>query len=70
MTARTKLSHEMVEKVEADLQQQIAKLSADVNKAIEGAEALCVAHGITSLASYDTEPLTLEVKVISKFGRC
>lgn len=67
--ARAKLPHETVEKVETGLQQQLDKLTAEVDKAIDGAEALCAAHGITSLASYDTESLTLEVKVISKFGR-
>lgn len=67
--ARTKLPHDIVEKVEAGLQQQLDKLTADVNKAIAGAETLCTAHGITSVASYDTAPLTLEVKVISRFGR-
>ncbi|WP_136415984.1 AcaB family transcriptional regulator [Herbaspirillum sp. ST 5-3] len=67
--ARTKLPHEMVEKVEAGLQHQLEKLTADVDKAIDSAAALCTAHGITSLASYDTAPLALEVKVISKFGR-
>ena len=67
--ARAKLSSEMIEKVESSLQDQIDKFTAKVNKAIDGAEALCKANGILSLASYDAEPLAIEAKVISKFGR-
>ena len=67
--ARTKLPHEVVEKIENNLQEQIDKFTKTVNKAIDGAEALCKANGIMSLASYDAEPLEMEVKVISKFGR-
>src|SRR5450432_598767 len=40
-----------------------------MNEAIDGAETLCKTHGITRVATYDTEPLTIEVKVISSFGR-
>jgi hypothetical protein len=67
--ARTKLPHEAVEKVESSLPQQIDKLTTNVNRAIDGAEALCKANGIMSLASYDTDPLAIEVRVISMFGR-
>ncbi len=44
-------------------------MHAEVNGALDGAEILCKTHGITRLASYDTEPLAIEVKVISSFGR-
>ncbi|WP_157691694.1 AcaB family transcriptional regulator [Noviherbaspirillum autotrophicum] len=67
--ARTRLPHAAVETVEAQLQQHLDRLAAELDKAIQGAEALCIAHGITSLASYDTAPLAIEVKVISTFGR-
>jgi len=67
--ARTKLPHVVVEKVEGSLKDQLEKLHADVNAAIDSAEALCKTHGITRLATYDTEPLAIEVKVISSFGR-
>lgn len=67
--ARAKLSPEMVEKVESGLLEQMEKLTKSVNKVIDGAEVLCKTNGITSLASYDAEPLFIEVKVISKFGR-
>ena len=67
--ARAKLPHAAIEKVEGTLKTQLEKLHAEINEAIDSAEALCKIHGITRLATYDTEPLTIEVKVISSFGR-
>jgi hypothetical protein len=67
--ARAKLPRAAIEKVEGTLKTQLEKLHAEVNEAIDGAEALCKIHGITRLATYDTEPLAIEVKVISSFGR-
>ena len=67
--ARTKLPHALIEEVEATLKAQLEKLHAEINEAIDGAEALCKTHGITRLATYDTEPLAIEAKVISSFGR-
>ena len=43
--------------------------AASLNKAIDGAEALFKAHGITSAASYDTVPLDVEVHVLSSASR-
>ena len=67
--ARAKLPHAAIEKVEGTLKAQLEKLHAEINEAIDSAEALCKVHGITRLATYDTQPLALEVKVISSFGR-
>ena len=67
--ARTKLPHVIIEKVEAALKAQLERVHTVVNEAIDSAEALCKIHGITRLATYDTEPLAIEVKVISSFGR-
>ena len=67
--ARAKLPHAAIEKVEGTLKTQLEKLHAEVNEAIDSAEALCKIHGISRLATYDTEPLAIEVKVISSFGR-
>jgi hypothetical protein len=67
--ARTKLPHVVIETVEGALKERLEKLHAEVNEAIDSAEALCKVHGITRLATYDTEPLAIEVKVISSFGR-
>ena len=63
--ARAKLPHAAIEKVEGTLKTQLEKLHAEVNEAIDSAEALCKIHGISRLATYDTEPLAIEVKVIS-----
>ena len=67
--ARTKLPHVVIEKVEGALKERLESLHAEVNDAIDSAETLCKAHGITRLATYDTEPLAIEVRVISSFGR-
>ena len=67
--ARTKLPHGVIEKVEGALKEQLERHHAEVNEAIDSAETLCKTHGITRLATYDTEPLVIEVKVISSFGR-
>lgn len=67
--ARTRLSHEMVERIEATMKAQLESAHAAINTALDGAELLCRNHGITRLATYDTAPLALEAKVISAFGR-
>lgn len=67
--ARTKLPHVVIETVEGALRERLEELHAEVNEAIDSAETLCKAHGITRLATYDTEPLAIEVRVISSFGR-
>jgi len=67
--ARTKLPHMVIQQIEGALKAQLEKLHAEVNEAIDSAETLCKAHGITRLATYDTEPLAIEAKVISSFGR-
>jgi hypothetical protein len=67
--ARTKLKHEDVERVEAALRERLESVTDDLNKAIDGAEALFKNNGITSFATYDTMPLELEVGIISSSGR-
>jgi ribosomal protein L10 len=66
---RTKLPHSLIEQVEGALKAKLENLHAELNEAIDAAEALCKVHGITLLATYDTEPLAIEAKVISPFGR-
>ena len=44
-------------------------VTASLNQAIDGAEALFKAHGITSAATYDTVPMDVEVHVLSSIGR-
>lgn len=67
--ARTRLPNVAVEEVENSILKMIEKHKASVNQAIIAAESLCENHGITSLASYDTEPLTIEVRVTVRSDR-
>ena len=69
MIARTRLDHDDIGKIEAAIRAQMDAATASLNKAIDGAEALFKAHGITSAASYDTVPLDVEVHVLSSASR-
>ncbi|MBI5721027.1 MAG: DUF1845 family protein [Rubrivivax sp.] len=66
--ARTRVDHADVARVEAVMQEQMDKVGAALDKAIDGAEALFSAHGIAAPATYDTLPLEVEVGVLSSFG--
>jgi hypothetical protein len=67
--ARTRLDHEDIGKVEATIRAQMEGVTASLNHAIDGAEALFKAHGITRAASYDTVPMDVEVHVLSSISR-
>jgi hypothetical protein len=67
--ARTRLDHDDIGRIEATLRAQLEAVSANLNQAIDGAEALFKAHGITRVASYDTVPLDVEVHVLSSVSR-
>lgn len=67
--ARTRLDHGDVAKVETTIRSQMEAVAEKLNQAIDAAEALFKAHGITSVATYDTVPLDVEVGVISSSGR-
>ena len=67
--ARTRLEHEDVAKVEEAIRAQMDAVTENLNKAIDGAEALFKIHGITSTATYDTVPLDVDVHVLSSIGR-
>ena len=67
--ARTRLDHEDIGKIETALRGRIESATASLNEAIDGAEALFKAHGITSPASYDTVPLDVDVRVLSSISR-
>ena len=67
--ARTRLDHEDIGRIETALRGRIDAATATLNEAIDGAEALFKAHGITSLASYDTVPLDVDVRVLSSISR-
>lgn len=59
--SRNRLNHDDVANVEALVRSQMDKEAGELNKAIDGSEALFQAHGITSTATYDTVPPDLEV---------
>lgn len=67
--ARTRLDSDDVAKVEEAIKARIDTVAEALNKAIDGAEALFQANGITSAATYDTQPLEIEVGIISSTGR-
>jgi hypothetical protein len=67
--ARTRLDHADVAKVETAIRTQMEAVTEKLNLAIDGAEALFKANGITSIATYDTVPLDVEVGVLSSSGR-
>jgi hypothetical protein len=67
--ARTRLDPEDVARVESALRERLDAVSAALDSAIDGAEALFKAHGITRVATYDTRALEIEVGVLSSSGR-
>ena len=67
--ARTRLDHEDVAKIEDAIRVQMDAVTDKLNQAIDGAEELFKAHGITRTATYDTVPLDVEVHVLSSIGR-
>lgn len=67
--ARTRLDHEDVAKIEGAIRTQMDAVVENLNQAIDQAEALFKAHAITSVATYDTVPLDVDVHVLSSIGR-
>ena len=67
--ARTRLDAEDIAKIEAAIRTQMEAVNEKLNQAIDGAEALFKAHGISRAATYDTVPLDVEVGVLSSSGR-
>ena len=67
--ARTKLPHVSHRTSRGRPEGAARKAPCGGQRSDRRAEALCKVHGITRLATYDTEPLAIEAKVISSFGR-
>lgn len=67
--ARTRLEPDDVARVETALRERLEAVSAALDRAIDGAEALFKANGITRVATYDTKALEIEVGVLSSSGR-
>ncbi len=66
---RTKLDHEVVERVEAEVRAALEAGAREINEAIDQAEALLRHHQIETLATYDVVPLVEEIGITSSFGR-
>ena len=60
---------ENIAKIEDSIRAKIETVNQNLNTAIDGAEVLFTAHGITSTATYDTVPLDVDVHVLSSIGR-
>ncbi|MDR1661109.1 MAG: DUF1845 domain-containing protein [Azoarcus sp.] len=67
--ARLRLEAAEVEAVEEAIRSRLNAATQSINDAIDAAEALFQAHGITTAATYDTEALEIEAAIISSFGR-
>ena len=67
--ARTRLDGAEIDAMDAALRTDIDTVKEKLYKAIDDAEALFKANGIGSPATYDTEPLDVEVGVLSSSGR-
>lgn len=67
--ARMKIPEQEVARIEGELRTMLDNRIARLNQALVDAEAKCHAHGITSLASYDVEPLIFETKIFSMLDR-
>jgi hypothetical protein len=67
--ARIKVSWQDVEKFEQELRALLDNGLTRVNQALVDTAAKCVASGVTSLATYDVEPLGFDAKVFSTLDR-
>lgn len=67
--AHMKVSEQEVGRIEQELRSMLENRLARANQALADMEAQCVAQNITSLATYDVEPLLLDTKVFSMLDR-
>ena len=67
--ARTRLPEPLIAAMETSVLDKITAINSAADQAIASAHALFAAHGIMTPAAYDAQPLDVEVRVISKFGR-
>jgi len=67
--ARTRLEHEDINKIETALRERMEIASQELNRAIDAAEALFALHAIDTSATYDAQPLEMQVGVLSSMGR-
>lgn len=67
--ARTRLDHDDIAQIETAIRTRMESVTENLNKAIDGAEALFKANAITCAATYDTVPMDVQVGVLSSSGR-
>lgn len=67
--ARTRLPNPDIDRLETLVRGRLAKAAAHLDEVIEEAERQCQQQGITTVATYDTVPLALDVKVLSSISR-
>jgi hypothetical protein len=67
--ARTRIDADEITRLELALRGQLEQVTEKLNRAIDEAEVLFRAHGITAPATYDALPLELEVHVLSSLSR-
>jgi hypothetical protein len=66
--ARTRLEHAIIEKIEDQLTKLLERTKAELDAEIDRAEILLKEHGITNVTTtYDVEPLSIVLKVISNW---
>jgi hypothetical protein len=66
---RLKLEEAQIEQIEEAIKRRLERLGREIAQAIEQAEILLRHHGITELATYDTQPLEMQVSVLSSASR-
>jgi hypothetical protein len=66
---RTKLPRESIEQIEQSVRAKLEVATAELDKAIDGAELLLKNNNIESIATYDTVPLAVEIGITSALGR-
>jgi hypothetical protein len=67
--ARTRIDADEITRIELALRGQLEQVTEKLNRAIDEAEVLFRAHGITAPATYDALPLELDVHVLSSLSR-
>ncbi len=67
--ARTKLPESEIVPVEEFVLKRLTDIDHEVDEAIASARALLDANGVTRPAEYESKPLDIEVRIVSKFGR-
>jgi hypothetical protein len=66
---RTKLPRETIEQIEQTVRAKLEAAAKELDRSIDGAEALLKQNNIDDIASYDTAPLERDAAITSGLGR-